>query len=117
MITPAGDECRFYYEDFHRGRSIQECRLIARNLESEPWQPSLCATCPVPGILRANASPHLALEGKVVRRFFFLRRVEVYAICSKHLIELDNPHVGCPQCRVEATGAAAILQGRVADDE
>ncbi len=117
MITPAGDECRFYYEDFHRGRSIQECRLIARNPESEPWQPSLCATCPVPGILRANASPHLALEGKVVRRFFFLRRVEVYAICSKHLIELDDPHVGCPQCRAEATGAAAIFQGRVADDK
>jgi len=74
MITPAGDECRFYYEDFHRGRSTQECRLIGRNPESEPWEESLCSTCPVPGILQANGSPHLALEGKVVRRFFFLKR-------------------------------------------
>ena len=116
MITPAGDECHFYYEDFHRGRSTQECRLIARNPESEPWQPSLCASCPVPGILRANASPHLALEGKLVRRFFFSKRVEVYAVCSRHLIELDDPHIGCPQCRSEAPGAQAIFHGQVADE-
>jgi hypothetical protein len=116
MITPAGDECRFYYEDFHRGRSTQACRLIERNLESEPWEPSLCDGCPVPEILQANASPYLALEGKVVRRLFFSRRVEVYVVCSKHLIELDDPHVGCPQCQAEATGAAAVLQGRVTDE-
>jgi hypothetical protein len=117
MITPAGDECRFYYEDFHRGRSTQECRLIARNPESEPWEPSLCSSCPVPGILRANASPHLALEGRVVRRFLFFKRVEVFAVCSKHLVELDDPYVGCPQCRAETPGAEAIFQGRVANQD
>ncbi len=116
MITPAGYECRFYYEDFHRRRATQECRLIERNPDSEPWQPSLCSTCPVPGILQANASPNLALEAKVVRRFFVQRRVEVYAVCSKHLVDLNDPHIGCPQCQAEATGAAAILQGRVADE-
>jgi len=116
MITPAGKECHFYYQDYHRGHSTQECRLIARNPDSEPWQPTLCDTCPVPDILRANASPHLALEGQVVRRFFFLRRVQVYAVCSKHLIELDDPYIGCPKCRAEATGAQAILQGEVADE-
>jgi hypothetical protein len=113
MITPAGDPCRFYYEDFHRGRSTQECRLIARNPESEPWQPSLCASCPVPGILRANASPYLALEGQVVRRFLFFKRVEVFAVCSKHLIEIEDPYIGCPKCRAEAQGAHAVLQGEV----
>jgi hypothetical protein len=116
MITPAGQECRFYYEDFHRGRETRECRLIGRNPDSDPWEPALCATCPVPGILRANASPHLALEGKVVRRFFVQRRVAVYAVCSKHLIELEDPHVGCPQCQAEAPGAAAVLRGRVGDE-
>jgi hypothetical protein len=116
MITPAGDECRFYYEDYHRGRSLQECRLIARNPESDPWEPSLCSTCPVPSILQANSSPHLALEGAVVRRFFFLKRVQVFAVCSRHLIELDDPYVGCPQCRAENPGAQAVLQGRVADE-
>jgi hypothetical protein len=116
MITPAGDECRFYYEDYHRGRSKQECRLIGRNPDSEPWEPSLCASCPVPGILQANASPHLALEGKVVRRFFLSKRVEVYAVCSRHLVELRDPHVGCAQCAGENPGAEVILQGRVADE-
>lgn len=116
MITPAGDSCRFYYEDFHRGRSTQECRLIARSPEGDPWKPSLCSSCPVPGILKANASPHLALEANVVRRFFILKHVEVYAVCSKHLVELDDPHVGCSQCRAEAPGAEVVLQGRVADE-
>ena len=116
MITPAGQECAFYYQDFHRKRATQECRLIERNPESEAWQPSLCADCPVPGILRANASPHLALEAKVVRRFFVQRRVAIYAVCSKHLVELRDPHVGCPQCQVETPGAAAIFQGQVADE-
>jgi hypothetical protein len=115
MITPAGEECRFYYEDFYRGRSTQECRLIARNPDSEPWQPSLCSSCPVPGILRANASPHLALEGRVVKRFFFQRRVEVYAVCTKHLVEVEDPHVGCPECRAEAEGATRIFEGRVTE--
>src|SRR5688572_8219728 len=27
MRTPAGKECDFYYEDFHRGRELQECRI------------------------------------------------------------------------------------------
>ncbi len=116
MITPAGDECRFYYQDYHRGRSWQECRLVARNPDSEPWQPALCSHCPVPGILRANASPHLALEGRVVRRFLFWRRVQVFAVCSRHLIELEDPYVGCPQCRVESPGADAILRGKTIDE-
>jgi hypothetical protein len=51
-----------------------------------------------------------------VRRFFFQKRVEVYAVCSKHLIELDDPHVGCPQCQAEVPGAGAVLGGRVSED-
>lgn len=116
MITPAGDECRFYYQDFHRGRSVQECRLIARHPDSEPWQISLCRTCPVPGILRANASPYLVLEARLVRRFFLWKRVQVFAICSRHLVEIEDPYVGCLQCRAEQTGAAAVLDGQVADE-
>ena len=33
MRTPANTECPYYYEDFYRGRSTQECRLVGRN----PW--------------------------------------------------------------------------------
>ncbi len=99
MNTPYGQECRYYYEDFNRGRSRQECRLIQKNPDSEAWQPALCRTCPVPGILRANACPHMILEGKIVRRWLGLRRqVQVYAVCLRTAVEVTRPHVGCGEC-------------------
>ena len=113
MITPAGAECRYYYEDYFRGREQQECRLIAQNSHSDPWQPDLCKSCPVPGILRANGSPHMVLEGQVEKRFFGLsKRVSVTAVCSKHLVEVPEPHLGCSHCLDESPGAAILRMGR-----
>jgi hypothetical protein len=104
MRTPAGEECPYYYEDFYRGRSKQECRLIARNPRSEPWEPKLCARCPVPGIKRANACPNMVLEARVVRRWFGLvRRVEIYAVCTEYEVEVEDPYVGCGHCHPEAS--------------
>ncbi|MFN2289980.1 MAG: hypothetical protein ACK2UC_02195 [Anaerolineae bacterium] len=112
MITPAGTECRYYYEDYYRGREKQECRLIARNPRSEPWRPELCKACPVPGILRANASPNLVLEARVEKGFLGLRRrVVVDAVCSKHLIEIKDPHVGCRLCNEEQRGKTILEIG------
>lgn len=106
MITPAGVECRYYYADYFRGRERQECRLLAQNPESEPWQPKLCTGCPVPGILRANACPNLVLEGRVERRLLGLSRsVVVSAVCSKRLESGFDPHVGCGHCHEERPGA------------
>ncbi|MFQ6016152.1 MAG: hypothetical protein ACE5NP_12015 [Anaerolineae bacterium] len=105
MRTPAGVECRFYYEDFHRGRSHQECRLIARNRASAPWRPELCGSCPVPAILRANDCPNMALEGTVRRRFGLLRRVQVDAYCALRLCEVSDPMVGCGECHKHRPGA------------
>jgi hypothetical protein len=105
MRTPAGAECRYYYQDFHRGRSTQECRLLQRNLraEAEAWHPKLCTTCPVPGILRANTCLHMVLEAQVTRRWFgLIRRVTVYAICAEHQVEVTNPYVGCGRCHPQA---------------
>lgn len=98
MRTPAGKECKFYYEDFHRGRSKQECRLIQRNPASEPWRPSLCNTCPVPAILRANACPNMVLEARVGRRWGLLRQVKVQAFCLLVMEEVTEPMVGCGRC-------------------
>jgi len=36
--------------------------------------------------------------------------------CSRHLIELEDPHVGCPECAAENPGAEVVLQGRMADE-
>lgn len=55
MRTPDGKECRHYCEDFHRGRALQECRLIKSNRDLLNWRPEDCARCPVPSILQANA--------------------------------------------------------------
>jgi hypothetical protein len=105
LKTPAGKECRFYYQNFHRGRSDQECRLIQANIRSPDWRPQDCFNCPVPDILRANSSPDLVLEGTVSKGFLgFNRRVEVMAFCSRHLIDVPNPEIGCPRCAAERPG-------------
>jgi len=69
MRTPFGQECRYYYEDFHRNRARQECRLAEATATARDWTSDLCRNCPVPGILRANGCPHLRLEGRVMRGF------------------------------------------------
>ncbi len=102
MITPAGKECRYYYADFHRGHSRQECRLITKGTGFEAWQPSDCEKCPVPDILWANASEHLVLRAGIKSGFLGLgRHVSVEALCSQHNIRLADPHVGCEQCAAE----------------
>jgi len=110
MRTPAGKECRYYYENFHRGRSDQECRLIQANPNSPSWEPRDCAKCPVPDILRANSSPNLVMEGTVKKGLFGMgRRVEVTAFCSKHLIDIETPEVGCPRCAAEKPGLQELF--------
>ncbi len=102
MITPAGKECRYYYEDFHRGRSRQECRLIGRRGGAGAWRPSDCARCPVPGILWANASKDLVLHAEVKPGLLGLgRRVEVTAHCRRHDLPIADPYVGCAACAAE----------------
>ena len=96
MRTPAGKECRYYHEDFHRGRNIQECRLVNENPESQRWHPSDCNKCPVPDILLANASPDLALTLIIKKGFLgFGRSHSVTARCLKHHVPVEDPYIGC----------------------
>lgn len=97
-------DCPYYYADYHRGRDVEECRLIARNRDNRrPWKRGLCDTCPVPGILRASTCRHLALEAAVERKFGLIDRVSVYAVCTEHIIELKDPR-RCPRCEEQAAG-------------
>jgi len=98
MRTPAGVECRYYYEDYYRGNERQECRLIGRNPRSARWRPELCRRCPVPGILRANACPDMVLEATVQRRFLLGDRVVVEAYCTRTWQPVPEPRVGCGEC-------------------
>ena len=112
MHTPAGLECRYYYQDFHRGRSLQECRLIGLGAKPSQWEPKLCTHCPVPSILRANACPDMVLEAQVVRQWLGLvRRGGVRAVCARHHVQVHNPYVGCGRCHPQA---ATILQAQQA---
>jgi hypothetical protein len=97
MRTPAGSECKYYYEDFHR-RVFQECRLVARNPDSPTWSPELCRGCAVPKILMANRCPHMLLKATVVRHLLILRRVRVEAYCEAQLVNVAEPMTGCGQC-------------------
>jgi len=92
--------CRFYYEDRHRRSPKKECRLIQRNPTSEPWQNGLCGKCPLPEILETNPCANLALEAEVTSRWGFLRRVNVFAVCTVKLETIADPtscRQGCAQ--------------------
>src|SRR5215813_14880207 len=111
MRTPAGKECPQYYEDFHRGRNIQECRLAERNPASARWQPNDCSRCPVPEILRANASPYMRLKLTIKPGFLGIgRHNEVEAFCERHNIPIQDPFVGCPKCNAERPGFEDFLE-------
>jgi len=112
-MTPSSVECRYYYEDFHRGRSLRECRLLARSADSLPWEPRVCSICPVPSILRANGCPHMILRARLVRRWL-RRRVEIEAYCTRYDVEVKDPYVGCGRCHPEA--AAVLVAGEEKDD-
>lgn len=109
MRTPYGQECRYYYQDFHRSRSVQECRLLEASPTANDWSPDLCRDCPVPGILRANGCPHLQLAGRVAKGFLgFGRRMEVAAGCDRSGGAVAEPYVGCGQCHLDSSIAQLL---------
>ena len=117
MLTPAGYECKHYYEDYYRGRDVQECRLIAHE-DSLPWHPSDCAKCPVPAILDANASSNLELTLTIKPRFFSIGRKHVVtAFCVKHKIPVEDAYIGCEKCNEERPGLDLFRQALEQSDE
>src|SRR3970282_2850958 len=97
MRTPAGSECPHYFEDFHRGRNRQECRLSDQPPRGGTWAPDLCGKCRVPRIVMANACPNLVLEARVRPGLLGLlgRGGEVSASCRHTLAPVEVPEVGC----------------------
>jgi hypothetical protein len=94
--------CRYFYGDYHRGKNKESCRL----LESSPdntrrLRRALCNTCPVPELIIASNTRDLALEAKIQRKFFSERVEVTFAVCTRHMEELDDPHY-CPKCAAEA---------------
>ena len=99
MRTPAGSECRYFYGDYYRGREHEECRLLNAESPPIPWKAELCSTCPVPGILMANACPNLILRPELKSAFPFMKKqVKVRVSCIKSGLNNFDPHTGCGQC-------------------
>lgn len=90
--------CLYFYGDYHRGANREECRLLGANPDNPiPWKRSHCDTCPVPEILITSNCRTLALEAEV-RRYLMRERVEVtFAVCTRHLEQMEDPHF-CPRC-------------------
>ncbi|NWF68612.1 MAG: hypothetical protein HXY40_05975 [Chloroflexi bacterium] len=118
MRTPAGKECPHYYEDYYRGRAVQECRLVKENPQSERWQPGDCKRCPVPEIRAANSSRDLELKLTIVKTMLgFVRRVGISASCLKHRVPIEDPYTGCPQCAAERPGLDLFRKALGQDDQ
>jgi hypothetical protein len=117
MKTPAGKECPEYHADFHRGRRVQECRLIKRNPHSAPWHPGDCSRCSVPDIFRANASESLRLSLQVKPGLLGIgRKLVVSAFCEKHKAAIDDPYVGCEACNAERPSLSLFLDALRSSD-
>jgi len=99
MRTPAGKECKYFYGDYYRGKQQEECRLLASNSPSLTWRRDLCETCPVPGILMANACPNMELKPNLIRSFPFIKqKVKIKSYCSQTDRSDFDTHVGCGEC-------------------
>ena len=99
MRTPDGKECKYFFGDYYRGRHHEECRLIGNEYGANQWKPDLCQNCPVPGILIANACPHMTLTAKVNKGILGIgRKVTVSAYCSQAQQAVKEPKIGCGQC-------------------
>ncbi len=100
MKTHFGQECKYFYGNYFRGKHDEECRMIAANPDSPAWNPALCQNCLVPKFLLANACPNLVFRGKVGKSFFGLfRKIEIQAGCREHRLEVERPQVGCGHCQ------------------
>ncbi len=90
--------CRYFYGDYHRGSNREECRLLQASPDNErTWQRRHCHSCPVPDVVLNSDCAELMLEAVIERRFL-RERVEItFAVCGRHLLELDDP-LHCPQC-------------------
>jgi len=46
----------------------------------------------------------MVLEARVVHRWFgLIHHVEVFAVCTKYEVEVEDPYVGCGHCHPEGT--------------
>ena len=99
MRTPAGTECPYFYGDYYRGKSVEECRLIGNVPPPHNWTRDLCGVCPVPRISRANACEFMILTPTIHRGVMGIgKKVSISAYCRKANADVKVPEIGCGIC-------------------
>lgn len=97
MKTPYGRDCRFFYGDYYRGRNFEECRGLINPEDKQTWDSMLCEDCPVPDIQLNNNCPNLVLT-TYIGKVWFKKHMKVKASCSKTLLSVKDPNIGCGHC-------------------
>jgi hypothetical protein len=99
MKTPTGIECRYFYGNYFRGKNQEECRLFEGSPALQQWTSALCKSCPVPGIIRANACKNMVLKPDIDNGVLgFKKRVKITAYCSLSNQTVKEPEIGCGKC-------------------
>lgn len=97
MKTPFGQNCPYFYSDYYRGRSVEDCRLLNLPGKLKVWDLKLCEKCPVPSIKLANNCKFMTLSGEI-KKGLFSKRVKVTAYCIKTHQIVKEPKIGCGKC-------------------
>jgi hypothetical protein len=99
MQTPFGQECRYFYGDYFRGKNHEECRLLGTSTSKQNWTSKLCKSCPVPGIILANACQSMVLKGYMSTGFLGIgKSMKITAYCEKSKSQVNEPQIGCGLC-------------------
>lgn len=97
MQTPFGQECRYFYGDYYRGREFEECRALTSPEDKALWTSKLCKDCAMPGILRNNACQNMMLSASV-KQGLWAKKIQVEAWCSYTHQAVADPIRGCGAC-------------------
>jgi hypothetical protein len=99
MRTPAGKECSYFYGNYYRGRSQEECRLLGTASPPLIWKREFCSLCPGPDIQLANTCAYMVLTPRLIRKLpFGKQEVRVKTYCRKTERSDFDPHIGCGEC-------------------
>jgi len=107
MRVPDGRECPYYDGGYYRRAAAKErCHLLDGRPEAKVWTSALCRHCRAPDIHRANGCANMILHARVGGsgwRFWELRRMHIWATCTRSGAVVEDPFRGCGLCHTPLT--------------
>lgn len=107
MRVPDGRECPYYDGGYYRRAAAKErCHLLDGKPDARHWASVLCRHCRAPDIHRANGCATMILHarvGGVGWRFWEIRRMHIWATCTRSGAVVEDPFRGCGLCHSSLT--------------